>query len=182
MGAGDQVLAAAAFAASSEGLVVTTGADGDDVIVEVNPVGRRLLATFGIATVPDLLAAEDLHVTRWSFETDGRDYTALAVREAHREERQMRRVAAFARTAARIACRGPLQEVLDRVAVEARVATGALACSIVLAEPDNGFRVGLAGTAGHIPDYVHLLEECVRLGAPLASVDAYRTGRPARRS
>src|SRR5437867_978666 len=166
MGSGDEVLAAA-FAASSEGLVVTTGADGDDVIVEVNPVGRRLLATFGIGTIPDLLAAEDLHVTRWSFEADGCAYTALAVREAHREERQMRRVAAFARTAARIACRGPLQEVLDRVAVEARVATGALACSIVLAEPGDGFRVGLAGTAGNIPDYVHLLEECVRLGAPL---------------
>src|SRR5438067_931300 len=100
MGAGEEVLASA-FAASSEGLVVTTGADEDDVIVEMNPVGRQLLATLGIGTVPELLAAEELHVTRWSFEADGRDYTALAVREAHHEERQMRRVAAFARTAAR---------------------------------------------------------------------------------
>ena len=61
----------------------------------------------------------------------------------------------------------------------------ALACSIMLAEPedgfgDGGFRVGLVGTVGHAPDYVSRFEECVRLGAPLASVDAYRNGRPAR--
>ena len=40
----------------------------------------------------------------------------------------------------------------------------------------------MVGTAGHTEDYPDRLMRSVELGAPLASVDAFRTARPARRS
>lgn len=163
--------------ASTEGVVVV---DAEGCCVYANATARHLLAAQRTADVMGLLRDESLHVTRWPFVSAGQSHTAFLFHDAERVERQLHRVAAFARTAARIACRGPLQEVLDRVAVEARNATGALACSIILLEPD-GFRVRLVGTAGHTDDYADRLVRSVALGAPLASVDAFRTGRPARR-
>lgn len=100
---------------------------------------------------------------------------------ASRAEWELRRVAGFARTASWIACRKPLQEVLDRIALEARNATGAAACSVVLLDRET-FRARLVGTAGHTEDYRDRLMRSIELGAPLASIDAFRTGRPARRS
>lgn len=64
--------------------------------------------------------------------------------------------------------------MLDRVAVEARSATGAASCSIILLESST-FDVRLVGTAGHEDDYLERLMESVRLGAPLASLEAFRT-------
>jgi signal transduction histidine kinase len=164
--------------ASAEGFAVM---DADGRCRYANPAARRLLAAHGQTEITTLLEDEPLHVTRWPFVSGEDNLLAYSFHEAERAERQHRRVAAFARTTARIACRGPLQEVMDRVAVEARNATGALACSIILFESD-ALRIALVGTAGHGADYPNRLMECVELGAPLASLDAYRTGRPSRRS
>ncbi|WP_413810752.1 GAF domain-containing protein [Streptomyces sp. OE57] len=163
--------------ASTEGVAVI---DAEGSCIYANETARHLLAAQDPGDLTRLLRDASLHVTRLPFVSAGRSLTAFLFHDAERVERQLHKVAAFARTAARIACRGPLQEVLDRVAVEARNATGALACSIILLEPD-GFRVRLVGTAGHTDDYIDRLTRSVELGAPLASFDAFRTGRPARR-
>lgn len=163
--------------ASTEGVAVV---DAAGTCVYANAAARRLLATRATSDVHVLVEDDSLRVTRWPFTSARRDLTAFVFHEAERVARQLGRVSAFARTAARIACREPLQEVLDRVAMEARCATGAKACSIILLEPD-AFRVRLVGTAGHTDDYVDRLMCCVELGTPLASIDAFRTGRPARR-
>lgn len=164
--------------ASTEGFAVV---DAEGSSQYANPAARRLLAARGAADVTTLLEDESLQVTRWPFVSGSRSLLAFSFHESERVERQLRRVAAFARTTARIACRGPLPEVVNRVAVEARNATGALACSIILLEPDM-FRIKLVGTAGHSNDYLDRLMQCVELGAPLASMDSSRTGRPSRRS
>ena len=164
--------------ASTEGFAVV---DAEGSCLYTNLAARRLLAGHALADVTTLVEDESLQVTRWPFANGGRSLLAFSFHEAERVERQLRRVAAFARTAARIACRGPLPEVLNRVAVEARNATGALACSIILLESDV-FRIKLVGTAGHSDDYPDRLMECVELGSPLASIEAFRTGRPSRHS
>lgn len=163
--------------ACTEG-VAAINADG--ACVYANATARRLLAGNSGVDVGALVNDQSLQATRWPFVSTGRNLTAVLFNESERAERQLHRVAAFARTAARVACRGPLQEVLDRVALEARSATGALACSIILLESDV-FRVRLVGTAGHTDDYVDRLMQCVERGAPLASIDAFRSGRPTRR-
>lgn len=147
--------------------------------VYANTTARRLLSATSGCDVAALVDGESTHTTRWPFVSAGQDLTAILFSEPERTQRQLQRVAAFARTAARVACREPLQDVLNRVAQEARNATGAKACSIILLEPD-AFRVRLIGTAGHTADYVDRLMQCVELGAPLASIDAFWTGRPAR--
>ncbi|MFK0113328.1 GAF domain-containing protein [Streptomyces sp. NPDC091217] len=162
---------------SAEGVIVL---DGEGHHLYANATAQRLFEERPDDNLQHILEDDALHVRSWPFTSAGRTFTAVSFHGAGPAERQLRRVAAFARTAARIACRGPLQEVLDRVALEARSATGATACSIILLEPD-AFRVRMVGTAGHGEDYVAGLMRSVALGAPLAIVEAFRTGRPARR-
>lgn len=152
--------------------------DDEDRCLYANAAARRMLAARPPGDLALLAEDESLHVTRWRFTSGGHSCTAMSLQESGRVERQLRRVAAFARTASRIACRAPLQGVLDGVALEARTATGAVACSIILLEPGT-FRLRMVGTAGHAEDYVDRLVQAVELGAPLASIEAFRTGRPA---
>jgi PAS domain S-box-containing protein len=97
------------------------------------------------------------------------------VTEARRQDRQL---AAFARTASSLAYAGSLQQVLDRVAADVLPPTGAVACAIVLIDPQTrAFR--MAGTAGHRDDYLENIEKCRQRGAPMATLEAFESRRPA---
>lgn len=93
-------------------------------------------------------------------------------------QQQERRLAAFAQAASSLADTGSLQQVLDRVAADVLESTGALACAIVLIDPDT-HALRMAGTAGHRGDYLENMEKCRQLGAPLATVAAFESRRPA---
>ena len=173
-----QRLVAESIAAWTESFVLI---DPEGSSLYANNAAQRLLAARGGADVSSVLNDDSLRVTRWHFLSDGQTLSALSFCEVERAERHLRQVAAFGRTASHIACRGPLSEVLDRVAAEARDATGARACSIILVDSAE-FRIGLVGKAGHGEDYLERLMRCVELGAPLASIAAYQTGQPAERS
>ncbi|CAM5694439.1 hypothetical protein AQI96_37540 [Streptomyces canus] len=164
--------------AGTVGVVVM---DEDGRRVYANEAAETLLRQRPGQDLSLLLDDESLHVTCWPFGSAGRNFKAMSFYESGPTEWQLRRVAAFARTASWIACRRPLQDVLDRVALEARNATGARACSVLLLRP-GAFRVWLVGTAGHAGDYVDRLIRSDALGAPLVSLEACATGRPVRRS
>lgn len=101
---------------------------------------------------------------------------AVMFRDVTEARQQERRLAAFARTASSLAYAGSLQQVLDRVAADVLPPTGAVACAIVLIDPDShAFR--MAGTAGHRDDYLEKFEECRRLGAPLVSLRTFESRR-----
>lgn len=103
---------------------------------------------------------------------------AVMFRDVTEMQQQERRLAAFAQTASSLAYAGSLQAVLDRVAADVLLPTGAVACAIVLIDPQTrAFR--MAGTAGHRDDYLENIEKCRRLGAPLATSEAFESRRPA---
>lgn len=156
-------------------------ADDKGCRMYANEAAERLLRSRPLEDLGRLPEDKSLHVTHWPFTSAGQKFTAISFSEAGQVEWELHRVAAFARTASWIACRRPLQDVLDGIALEARNATGATACSVILLDPET-FRVRLVGAAGHTEDYPDRLMRSVELGAPLASIDAFRTARPARRS
>ena len=101
---------------------------------------------------------------------------AVMFRDVTEAKQQERRLAAFARTASSLAYAGSLQQVLDRVAADVLPPTGGVACAILLIDPHTlSFR--MAGTAGHRPDYLENIEECRKLGAPLATLEAFESRR-----
>jgi PAS domain S-box-containing protein len=103
---------------------------------------------------------------------------AVFFRDVTEARRQERRLAAFAKTASSLAYAGSLQQVLDRVAADVLPPTGAEACAIVLIDPHaHAFR--MAGTAGLRDDYLDSLEKCRQRGAPLATLEAFESRRPA---
>ena len=103
---------------------------------------------------------------------------AVMFRDVTEARRQDRRLATFARTASSLAFAGSLQQVLDRVAADVLSPTGAVACAIVLIDPrTHAFR--MAGTAGMPGDYLENIEKCRQLGAPLATMEAFESRRPA---
>jgi PAS domain S-box-containing protein len=110
---------------------------------------------------------------------DGRGWRiAVMFRDVTEARQQDRRLAAFARTASSLAYAESLQQVLDRVAADVLPPTGAVACAIVLIDPHtHAFR--MAGTAGHRDDYLENIEKCRRRGAPLATLEAFESRRPA---
>jgi PAS domain S-box-containing protein len=102
---------------------------------------------------------------------------AVMFRDVTEARRQDRRLAAFARTASSLAYSGSLQQVLDRVAADVLSPTGAVACAIVLVDPQtHAFR--MAGTAGHRDDYLENLEKCRQRGAHLITLEAFESRRP----
>ena len=103
---------------------------------------------------------------------------AVMFRDVTEAKQQERRLAAFARTASSLAYAGSLQQVLDRVAADVLPPTGAAACAIVLIDPHTlSFR--MAGTAGLWDDYLENIEACRKLGAPLATLEAFESRRVA---
>ena len=103
---------------------------------------------------------------------------AVMFRDVTEARRQDRRLAAFARTASSLAYAGSLQQGLDRVAADVLPPTGAVACAIVLIDPQtHSFR--MAGTAGMPAGYLENIEKSRQLGAPLATLEAFESRRPA---
>ena len=168
-------------AAAPEGVAVL---DAERRCHYLNEAGARLLGTSTddpAASALIQLAGDRLQVLEWPLSVGPEGCVAVSFRQADRHDRQQRKVAAFARTAARVALIGPVEEVLDRVAEEAREATGARACSIILRNRE-GFDAQLVGIAGHEDSYLPRLLAELGQGAPLATLEAFQTGRPARRS
>ena len=81
-------------------------------------------------------------------------------------------LAGLLRAATRLACSGPLQEVLDAVAAEARSAVAARACSLVLFDASS-HQAHQIGTSGHGPDYGDHLLQAISQGAPMAAARAF---------
>lgn len=102
--------------------------------------------------------------------------TAVIFRDVTEARRQERRLATFARTASSLAYAVSLQQVLDRVAADVLLPTGATACAIVLIDP-HSHDLRMAGTAGLRDDYLENIEESRRLGAPLATLQAFESRR-----
>jgi signal transduction histidine kinase len=99
------------------------------------------------------------------------DGDGAAEPEAVRRERM---IAAFARAASTIAWEGSLQVVLDRLAQEVLAPSGANACSIALWSP-WGNSLDVLAAAGCPPGYLERTREAIALGAPVISLQAYRT-------
>ena len=83
-------------------------------------------------------------------------------------------IAAFARAASTIAWEGSLQVVLDKLAEEVLIASRANACAITLVSR-FGNSVDLVGAAGYPAGYLDRANEALALGAPLISLQAYRS-------
>jgi len=116
--------------------------------------------------------------TDYDFGTGTDARIAVFFRDVTEARQQARRLAAFAGTASSLAYAGSLQQVLDEVAAGVLPPTGAVACAIVLIDPQTRvFR--MAGTAGHRDDYLERIEQCRRLGAPLATLEAFVSRQPA---
>jgi len=102
---------------------------------------------------------------------------AVMFRNVTEARRQERRLTAFSRAASSLAYARSLQQVLDRVAADVLPPTGAVACAIVLIDPQtHAFR--MAGTAGHRDDYLESIEKSRQRGAPLATLEAFESRRP----
>ncbi|WP_205857739.1 ATP-binding protein [Phytoactinopolyspora endophytica] len=106
------------------------------------------------------------------------DLTVVAFRDVTDERHRQRRVAAVARSSAKLASAGSLSATLDVLAREI-VHTDALAGVQILTVDDNdGLRI--MGSAGfpHWPDFFDRLLECRARGARLCMMDAYERGEP----
>jgi Signal transduction histidine kinase len=105
--------------------------------------------------------------------------TAVAFRDVTDERHRMRRIAAIARTAAKLAREGSLPALLDALACEVLQADE-LAGVQILTVDETGSRLRIMGSAGfnHWPDFFERLMSCHRRGAALHMLDALRTGEP----
>ena len=107
--------------------------------------------------------------------------TLVAFRDVTSERLRQRRVAAIARTAAKLASQGSvsLTATLDALAAEV-VQTDALAGAQIMVLDAAGQRPQIMGMAGfrHHADFLDRLMECQRRGAALMTLDAFRRGEP----
>ncbi|MEV0286954.1 MULTISPECIES: GAF domain-containing protein [unclassified Kribbella] len=119
----------------------------------------------------------ELEYSQSSFHAEGRGLVIVTFRDVTESQVQARRVAAFARTASSIAFAESLQAALDRVASEVFHATGVAGCAVVPVDPESRIAT-VSGTAGLPEDYAARVEECRRLGAPLAVYRVFELQRP----
>ena len=172
----------------------------------VNPAGCRLLGsilsdlTGSVSPFPlerrnageDSIVPEDHHTpvmievegtervldfTENGFGTGAERRSAVTFWDISKAQLLERRLAAFARTSSTLAYQGSLQVVLDGVATDVLVTTGAKACALLLIDPTT-HSFTMAGTAGLAEEYLERVELCRRLGAPLVSLKAYEERRP----
>lgn len=112
------------------------------------------------------------------FDTVGRVLTAVTFRDVTEMRRHERQLAAFARTVTSLAGAGSLQPVLNRVATDVLLASGFVASSVVVFNPET-HGVQMVGTAGYPTRFVaERMEQCRRNGAPLFAVRAYESRQP----
>jgi signal transduction histidine kinase len=91
---------------------------------------------------------------------------------------QQQRVSAIARTAAKVAMRDSAESVLSAMAVEIQRTEGIAGAQIILIDSATG-SMRMMGSAGFSEDdgFFDLLMACHKLGAPLATYEALRSGR-----
>lgn len=96
------------------------------------------------------------------------------------ERHRQRRVAAIARTAAKLASQGSVTATLDALASEVVQADALAGVQIMTLDPTSR-ALRIMGSAGfrHQADFFDRLMECQRRGAPLLMLDAFRRGEPA---
>ncbi|MFC9839631.1 GAF domain-containing protein [Rhodococcus sp. NPDC127530] len=85
--------------------------------------------------------------------------------------RERRKLAAFTRTAAAVACENRLDVVLDKLAAEVRETVGMATCAVVLVDEVTG-ALNHVGKAGLPDDYADRIEACRLLGAPMVTMTA----------
>ncbi len=105
--------------------------------------------------------------------------TVVAFRDVTDERQRQRRVAAIARTAAKVASQGSLTAILDALAAEVVQADALAGVQILPLDPaGRGLRVmGMAGFRQRA-DFLDRLMECQRRGAALKMLDAFRRREP----
>jgi signal transduction histidine kinase len=103
----------------------------------------------------------------------------VAFRDVTDERQRQRRIAAIARTAAKLASQGSLTATLDALAAEV-LQTDALSGVQILTLDDTGHGLRIMGSAGfrHWPDFFDRLMECHRRGAALRMIDALQRSEP----
>ncbi|WP_244501297.1 sensor histidine kinase [Streptomyces sp. TP-A0874] len=103
----------------------------------------------------------------------------VAFRDVSGEHHRQRRVAAIARTAAKLASDGSIATLLDALAQEV-LRTDMLAGVQILILDESGESLQIMGSAGfpHRPDFFDLLMECRARGAHLRMLDAFEQREP----
>lgn len=109
----------------------------------------------------------------------GAGRTVVAFRDVTDERHRQRRIAAVARTAAKLASQGSLSATLDALAHEV-LQTDALAGVQILTVDDSGRGLRIMGSAGfrHWPDFFDRLLECKERGASLRMLDVLENAEP----
>lgn len=97
----------------------------------------------------------------------------MPVEQSHRD----RRLLAFARTAARIACSAALPSVLDDLAAEVLAASDATTCIVVIADQHTHL-VKMVGASGQPPGFLRSLEAAWQRGAPFLTFSAFDNRAP----
>jgi signal transduction histidine kinase len=107
------------------------------------------------------------------------DLAIVGFRDVTDERHRQRRVAAIARSAAKLASQGSLSAALNALAHEI-LQTDALAAVQVLTVDDGGHGMRIMGSAGfrHWPDFFDRLVECQDRGASLKMLDALGGNEP----
>jgi PAS domain S-box-containing protein len=107
------------------------------------------------------------------------DLTVVAFRDVTDERHRQRRVAALARTSAKLASEPSITATLDALAHELLQAD-ALAGVQILTVGDSGRGLQIMGTAGfrRVPDFFERLMECRARGAELRMIDALERREP----
>lgn len=103
----------------------------------------------------------------------------VSFRDVTDERRRLRRIAAVARTAAKLATQGSLSATLNALAHEV-LRTDALAAVQILTLGDDSRGLRIMGSAGfrHLPGFFDRLLECRERGASLKMLDALRQAEP----
>ena len=105
--------------------------------------------------------------------------TVVAFRDVGAERHRQRRVAAIARSSAKLASEGSITATLDALAFEVLQAD-ALAGVQILTLDDHGEGLQIMGSAGfrRWPDFFERLMQCRERGAGLAMLEAFEQGEP----
>ncbi|MFC9250949.1 sensor histidine kinase [Amycolatopsis thailandensis] len=104
--------------------------------------------------------------------------TVHVLRDVTEQRWSQDRVAALARTAARVSAQSTTTSLLHAMAEEVHAAEGIAAVQIITAEP-GGENLAIMGATGFddYPDFFDRLMACRDLGAPLATLKVMRTGK-----
>ncbi|MGW4484375.1 histidine kinase [Amycolatopsis sp. NPDC004368] len=164
-----------------EGVVTAVNAEAE-ALLGAGLVGRPApagLAGAGEAETEVRLTSAsgaELHVACQSRPNPGGGLVHL-LRDVTEQRLHNHRVAALARTAARVSARSTISSLLHTMAEEIDAADGIAAVQIITSEP-GGENIAIMGATGfaEYPDFFERLKACRDLGAPLATLATMDTG------